>query len=91
MTNPSEVVVSDEDEAAALVALVRLNVPPHIQEVLIYGSKTLQIPPRILRTAIAAAIARRVPAIARGGLGKGMTRDAAEGFNACRERVLKGE
>jgi len=87
MTNPSEVVVTNMDETAALVALVRCNVPPHIQEVLIYGSKQMQIPPGALLKAMAAVIAKRVP-----GAGVGQqTGTHAQGWNACRERVLKGE
>lgn len=50
----------NEGEAAALVALVRHGARTDIQELLIYGSKTAQVPPGALRQAINAVLRARV-------------------------------
>lgn len=41
---------------AACVALARANVPPYVQELLLYGDPSREIPPGALRKALEAAL-----------------------------------
>jgi hypothetical protein len=77
MTDPSEVVVSDED---AIDILWHLNV--RVEEATVHSAKL----------GLARIIAKRVPdAMPAQGLTHGDWDQEAHGFNACRAKVLRGE
>lgn len=85
-----EPVITDADQAAALVALVRHGIRPDVQELLIYGSKTHGIPPGALNAALAAFLKARVPErISTPHYDP--VYGSSGGWNACRDAVLRGK
>ncbi len=53
--------MTDDDIVELLVILARRNIPPDVQELLVYGSRSLSVAPGALKAALEAAGWRKVP------------------------------
>lgn len=53
--------MTDDDIVELLVILARRNIPPDVQELLVYGSRSISVAPGALKAALEAAGWRKVP------------------------------